>query len=222
MFWTKLKASGLLGLALATLAVGAGAALAYQEKEGRRVVRSQKAPQEPATPAVRPSDAAGPTGAAAAAFVPLPPRGELHQLLRHASSEAIALARANPIPSSWCLTTIASVQAKAGDLDGARATFARCRKGGRGGRCRRQPLEPLAHRSLPGRVRPQGGGPRDPPAGCRGRARRGGRPPEGQLDRSDPRRHRRGPGGARRPRGRSQGSRTAPRVLQEVFRVEPE
>ena len=222
MFWTKLKASGLVGLALATLAVGAGAALAYQEKEGRRVVRSQKAPQEPATPAVRPPDAARPTGASAAAFVPLPPRDELHQLLRRASSEAIALARAKPIPSSWCLTTIASVQAKAGDLDGARATFVDAAKEAEGGGADASPWNLWRSRSFPGRVRPQGGGPRDPPAGCQGRARRGGRPPEGQLDRSDPRRHRRGPGGARRPRGRSQGSRTAPRVLQEVFRVEPE
>ena len=123
MFWTKLKASGLVGLALAALAVGAGAALAYQ-KEERPVVRSQKAPQEPTTPAVRPPDAPRPTVLSAAAFVPLPPRGELHQLLRRASSEAIALARAKPMPSSWCLTTIASVQAKTGDRDGARATYA--------------------------------------------------------------------------------------------------
>jgi RNA polymerase sigma factor (sigma-70 family) len=125
MFWTKLKASGLVGLALATLAVGAGAALAYQEKKKEgRVVRSPKAPREPAGPVVKPPDAAKPTGSSAAAFVPLPLRGELHQLLRRASSEAVALARAKPMPSSWCLTTIARAQAMAGDLDGARATFA--------------------------------------------------------------------------------------------------
>jgi hypothetical protein len=63
----------------------------------------------------------------------MPPRGELHQLLRRASSEAIALARAKPMPSSWCLTTIASVQAKSGDLDGARATFVDATKEAQGG-----------------------------------------------------------------------------------------
>ena len=220
MFWTKLKASGLVGLALATLAVGAGAALAYQEKKERRVVRSQKAPQEPATPAVRPPDAARPTGSSAAAFVPLPPRGELHQLLRRASSEAIALAKAKPMPSSWCLTTIASVQAKAGDLDGARATFADAAKEAEGGSA--APPAPgtsgasvTSRPSAASRRRPA-----DPPAGCQGHARRGGRLPEGQLTVRTlavivEEQARLG------PRRRTQDGRTAPRVLQEVFRVEP-
>lgn len=56
MFWTKPKASGLVGLMLAALAVGAGAALAYQVKEECPIVRSQKAPQQPATLAVRPPE----------------------------------------------------------------------------------------------------------------------------------------------------------------------
>ena len=55
--------------------------------------------------------------------MPLPPRAELHQLLRRAASEAVALAKAKLNSSSWCLTTIATAQAKAGDLDGARATL---------------------------------------------------------------------------------------------------
>ncbi len=116
MSGTKRKAGGLVGLALATLAVGAGAAPTYQEKQEGRVDRSRKPPQPP--------DAARPTVVTAAPFVTLPSRDELHQLLRRASSEAVALAKAEPSSSSWCLTTIATAQAKAGDLDGARATFA--------------------------------------------------------------------------------------------------
>ena len=122
MLWTKLKVSGLAGLVLTTLALGAGAALAFQEKREGQILRSREAPQESATPVAKPPDATKPSSVAA--FIPLPPRGEVHQLLRRASSEAIALAKAKPMPSSWCLTTIASVQAKVSDLDGARATFA--------------------------------------------------------------------------------------------------
>ncbi len=126
MSGTKRKAGGLVGLALATLAVGAGAAPTYQEKQEGRVARSRKPPQPPdaGPPDAGPPDAARPTVVTAAPFVPLPSRDELHQLLRRASSEAVALAKAEPSSSSWCLTTIATAQAKAGDLDGARATFA--------------------------------------------------------------------------------------------------
>ena len=89
MLWAKLKASGLVGLALAALAVGAGAALAYQEREGGAGSCGRRRPRRnPPRPAVRPPDAAKLTVSSAAAFVPLPPRGELHQLLRRASSEA--------------------------------------------------------------------------------------------------------------------------------------
>ena len=105
---------------VATLAVGAGAVLAYQEKKEGRIIGSPGTPQESATPVVRPPGVIGLTGSSTAAFVPLPPRDELNRLLRRASSEAVALARAKPMPWSWCLTTIASVQAKLGDLDGAR------------------------------------------------------------------------------------------------------
>jgi RNA polymerase sigma factor (sigma-70 family) len=133
MFWTKMQVSGLVGLALAVLAFGAGAALAYQEKAERRVLLSQNARQEPTRPPVKTLDPPKPRVSSAAAFVPLPPRGELQQLLRRASNEAIALAKANPKPSSWCLTTIATAQAKAGDLEGARATFAEASREAEGG-----------------------------------------------------------------------------------------
>ncbi len=71
-----------------------------------------------------PADAAKRTGSSAAVIVSLPPPGELHQLLHRASSEAVALAKAKPTSSLRALTTIATAQAKAGDLDGARTTFA--------------------------------------------------------------------------------------------------
>lgn len=133
MWWSKLKAGVLLGLAMAAMGVGAGAVLAYQEKTEGRIVRPREATQKAATPGAGPPEATTPAVSSPAAFVPLPPRGELHQLLRRASSEAITLAKAKPMPSSWCLTTIASVQVKAGDLDGARATFAEAEKEAEGG-----------------------------------------------------------------------------------------
>ncbi len=131
MFWSRLKAGGLAGLILATMAIGAGATLAYGEKKEGRVVRSHKAPQEPARPEVRPPESGRITDSSSAAFVALPRGADLRRLLRQAASEAIALARAKPIPSSSCLTTIASVQARAGDTDGARHVRGG-REGGRG------------------------------------------------------------------------------------------
>jgi RNA polymerase sigma factor (sigma-70 family) len=126
MLWTKLTMGGLVGLALATLVIGAEAALAYQETTNAgRSVPSQKAPAEPVTPVARSSDPAKLTGSSAAVIVSLPPRAELHDFLRRASSEAISLSKSKPgEASSSCLTTIATAQAKASDLDGARATFA--------------------------------------------------------------------------------------------------
>jgi RNA polymerase sigma factor (sigma-70 family) len=123
MLWTKMKAGALLGWALAALAAGAGAALAYQDRPEGRDVRSREAPRKAARPAVSSS----------IVFVPLPARGDLHRLLRRASSEAIALAKTKPASSSWCLTTIATAQAKAGDLDGAGATFVEAVRESEGG-----------------------------------------------------------------------------------------
>ena len=56
--------------------------------------------------------------------VPLPPRDDLRALLRRAADEAIALASKDPQPCAGTLATIAQAQARAGDLDGARTTFA--------------------------------------------------------------------------------------------------
>ncbi len=72
-------------------------------------------------------------GPSAPIFVALPARAELHQLLRRASGEAVALVKAKPVPSSWSLTAIATAQAKTGDLDGARITFAEAAKEAEGG-----------------------------------------------------------------------------------------
>lgn len=116
--------------ALATLAliaaVGAPAApLSYQEiKRADRSDTSEKTTQAPITAAARSPDAPRTSAVLAAVIRPLPPRAELHQLLRRAATDAVAIARANPKPSSWCLTTIATAQAKASDLDAARQTFA--------------------------------------------------------------------------------------------------
>ncbi|MHB1561482.1 MAG: sigma-70 family RNA polymerase sigma factor [Isosphaeraceae bacterium] len=128
MFWTKLRTAGLAGLAVATLAVGAADAIAraYPESKAGRVNRPRQAAQEPPAPKAKPADRA------TAAYLPLPARDELHRLLRRAAGEGIAMARAKPMPESWCLTAIAVVQAKAGDIDGARATFAEARKEGEG------------------------------------------------------------------------------------------
>src|SRR5262249_27418868 len=46
MLWAKLKAYGLVGLALAASAVGVGVALAYQETKAGRIIRSREALQE--------------------------------------------------------------------------------------------------------------------------------------------------------------------------------
>lgn len=130
MIWSQWRTAGLVGSAVAALVVGVGTALAYQEvKEGGR----SAPPQEPARPVVSPPVAAQPADSSAAVIVPLPPRGELHQLLRRAAGEAVALAKTKPEPSDWTLTTIATAQAKAGDLDGARATFADAAREAEGG-----------------------------------------------------------------------------------------
>src|SRR5262249_40875369 len=98
MFWTKMKGGGVVGLIVATLAAGTGGALAYQENSERPIVQAQAAPQESDKPVVRPPNATR-QPRSSAAFVALPPRDELNQLLRRASSEAVALARAKPNPS---------------------------------------------------------------------------------------------------------------------------
>jgi RNA polymerase sigma factor (sigma-70 family) len=124
MIQTKLKAAGLIGSALAAAALAGGIGAALARQEGRA-----GAEQGPARRAARPASGVGDppeakTRTAAPAIVPLPRREELHRLLRAAADDAAALARAKPSPSSWTLTTIASAQAKAGDLEGGRATFA--------------------------------------------------------------------------------------------------
>jgi len=96
----------------------------HQKTNDGRVAPSQKSHQPHVTPVVGHADAPMTTGSSRTIIVSLPPRAELHQLLRRASSEAVALAKTKPISSSWSLTTIATAQAKAGDLDGARMTFA--------------------------------------------------------------------------------------------------
>ncbi len=120
MFWTKLRIAALAGLAVATLAVGTAGAIAraYSESKTGRVNRPRRVVQEPATSKAKPADPA------AAAYLPLPARDELHRLLRRAAGEAIAAAKAKPMPESYSLAAIAEAQARAGDLDGARATLA--------------------------------------------------------------------------------------------------
>ena len=101
-----------------------------------------------------PSNVAQQAGSSAAVIVSLPPREELHQLLRRAAGEAVLLAKAEPIPWSWCLTAIATAQAKAGDLEGARTTFAYAATEAEGGFGGDPYAERLAHWPLPDRVRP--------------------------------------------------------------------
>ena len=116
--WSRWAAVAIVGSAMTTLAVVVGAALAHQDAEqDGRVAPSPKALQAPSNQAAGARDAT-------AAFTALPARGELHRLLRVGASEASALARMDPEPSSRALMTIATAQAKAGDLEGARATFA--------------------------------------------------------------------------------------------------
>lgn len=124
MFWTKLRTAGLAGLAVATLAVGAADAIAraYSESKAGRVNRPRQAAQEPPAPKAKPADRA------TATYLPLPARDELHRLLRCAAGEAIAAAKAKPMPGSYSLATIAEAQAKAGDIEGARATLAEAAK----------------------------------------------------------------------------------------------
>ncbi len=125
MSWAKPKTGGLVGLMLATLVAGAGAALDDQTtKKAGGAASSQAAAVEPVVPVVRPADAAKPTGSSAVVIAMLPSRAELHKLLSCAASEAVALVKQKPISSSPTLRTFATAQARAGDLDGARTTFA--------------------------------------------------------------------------------------------------
>ena len=124
MLWSKLKASLLVVVGLATLIVGAETAFAFQESKSETRVPSRKAEQNRAKPDAKPADPQMVIGPSARIFAAMPPRDELHRLLRRASAEAVVLAKAKPNASSWTLTTIAAAQAKAGDKDGARATFA--------------------------------------------------------------------------------------------------
>jgi tetratricopeptide (TPR) repeat protein len=124
MHWTKRTICSLAVPAIVVLVFCAQAAPAVQDAE--------KPGQGNGLPNAQPkSSDGGPTRpdgrderSASAIFMAMPPRAELHQLLRRASSEAVALAKLKPKPTSWTLTTIAVAQAEAGDLDGARATLA--------------------------------------------------------------------------------------------------
>jgi RNA polymerase sigma factor (sigma-70 family) len=125
MLWTKLMTCALAGLSLATLILSATAAFAYQDtKREGQATPSREAPKKPAMPVVKPAEPAKLPDSSGTVIVSLPPRAELHQLLRRASSEAIVVAKMKPEPLSWSLTTIGAAQAKAGDLAGAQATFA--------------------------------------------------------------------------------------------------
>ena len=123
--WSQPKGSALFGWALAALFLGAGAAaISYQEiKHPGAVAPQQVTSQGPRKPAAQAKDSRTVADPSSPVITPLPPREELHRLLRVASSEAVALAMTHPRTSSWCLTTIATAQARAGDLDGARVTF---------------------------------------------------------------------------------------------------
>jgi RNA polymerase sigma factor (sigma-70 family) len=125
MLWTKLMTGALAGVALAALILSARAALAYQDtKRAGQAAALQKALKEPVTPVARPAEPAKFPDSSGTVIVSLPARAELHQLLRRASSEAIVVAKTKPESLSWTLTTIAAAQARAGDAEGASATFA--------------------------------------------------------------------------------------------------
>ncbi len=137
MLWTKPIAGELVKLALVALLLGGEAALGteWTTNEGR-IAPSQEVPQERPAPVAKPAETPKPGGPSAPIFTSLPARAELHQLLRRASGEAVALVKAKPVPSSWCLTAIASAQAKTGDLEGPRHVRRSCERGRR--RIRRQ------------------------------------------------------------------------------------
>ncbi len=124
MFWSKLAAGGLVALALAGVVVGAAAALEYQEpaKEVRGAA-PQKIMQERPTSVSKAVETVKPTDSSVM-IVAMPSREELQRLLRRASAEGRANAKDGRALSSWCLNAIAGAQAKTGDMDGARTTFA--------------------------------------------------------------------------------------------------
>ncbi len=120
MFWTRVKSAGLVGLASAGvgLAVGASAGIVHRGPEPAPVASgTQDVPQRSKPPASR-------LDRESAIFAPLPPAEELHRVLRQVAAELVGLAKEKPATFSRSLTTIAGVQAGAGDRDGARATFA--------------------------------------------------------------------------------------------------
>jgi RNA polymerase sigma factor (sigma-70 family) len=124
MLWARLTMCGLAGLAIVVLVFCAQATGKLQdaEKPGQGKVLQKAPPKSSAGGA--PSPVGQDQRSASTIFMAMPPRDELHQLLRRASSEAIATAKLRPKPTSWTLTTIAVAQAEIGDLEGARATLA--------------------------------------------------------------------------------------------------
>jgi tetratricopeptide (TPR) repeat protein len=124
MFWTRRTICSLAGPAIVVLVFCAQAAPAVQDAEKPGQGAGLKKAQPESTARDTKSPDSQDERSASAIFMAMPPRAELHQLLRRASSEAVAMAKLKPTPNSWTLTTIAVAQAEAGDLDGARATFA--------------------------------------------------------------------------------------------------
>lgn len=118
MYWTKVKTTFLWGLGTAALLAGVGTALAFQDARG-----SVQAPPE-AQPDIAAKGIQQADDPSSAIFIPLPAKPKLTGLLQQAADEAITLAKERPDPGSWMLTTIATVQAKTGDPNGANATFA--------------------------------------------------------------------------------------------------
>lgn len=176
MSWAKPKTGGLVGLMLATLVAGAGAALDDQTtKKAGGAASSQAAAVEPVVPVVRPADAAKPTGSSAVVIAMLPSRAELHKLLSRGERGC----RASQTKADFVVADPEDVRHGPGQGRRPRRSphdVRACRNGGRGRfRRRRGPSEPLAHRPPPGRVRPQATGPHNASSGCQGHARRGWR-----------------------------------------------
>lgn len=116
--WTKVKTTVFWGLGIAVLLASVGTRLAFQNPRAN----DQAPPQAQADVAAQKVERVD--DPSSAIFVPLPAKPQLTRLLQQAADEAIALAKEHPQPGSWTLTTIATAQAKAGDLTGAKATFA--------------------------------------------------------------------------------------------------
>jgi hypothetical protein len=124
MFGTQLSTRRVVRLAFPTLLATMLSSL--ESTKAQQAGQAVTSPRDSEQPGAR--DPKAPNVASVAVMVAMPPRAELQQLLRQASNDAVALAKKNIRSSPWALTTIAATQAKAGDHDGARATFAEATK----------------------------------------------------------------------------------------------